>query len=51
MDEQSLEFHRQVYTAYHALASREPGRFHIVDGRAGIEAIAAEVWTAVERYV
>jgi thymidylate kinase len=51
MDEQSLEFHRQVYEAYHALAAREPHRFRIVDGRAGVEPIAAEIWKAVEPYV
>jgi dTMP kinase len=51
MDEQSLEFHRKVYDAYHALAAREPGRFRIVDGRASIEAIADEIWKAVEPYV
>jgi dTMP kinase len=51
MDEQSLEFHRRVYEAYHALAAREPGRFRIVDGRAAIDAIAAEIWKAVEPYV
>src|ERR1022692_3346255 len=51
MDEQSLEFHRQVYEAYHALAAREPHRFRIVDGRAGVEPIAGEIWKAVEPYV
>jgi dTMP kinase len=51
MDEQSLEFHRQVYQAYRALAAREPHRFRIVDGRAGIESIAAEIWKACEPYV
>ena len=51
MDEQSLAFHRQVYEAYHALAAREPQRFRIVDGRAAIHAIAAEIWKAVEPYV
>jgi len=51
MDEQSLEFHKQVYEAYHALAAGEPQRFRVVDGRASIEAIAAEIWKAVEPYV
>ena len=51
MDEQSLEFHRQVYEAYHALAAREPHRFRIVDGRASVESIAAEIWNAVAPYV
>src|SRR5580704_7139481 len=43
MDEQSFEFHRQVYDAYHALAAREPQRFRVIDGRAPIDAIAAEI--------
>ena len=51
MDEQSLEFHRQVYEAYHALAAREPQRFRVIDGRAAVDAIAAEIWKAVEPYV
>jgi dTMP kinase len=51
MDEQSLEFHRQAYGAYHALAAREPHRFRIVDGRAAVDAIAAEIRKAVEPYV
>jgi dTMP kinase len=51
MDEQSLEFHRRVYEAYHALAARELHRFRVIDGRAGIEPLSAEVWKAVEPYV
>ena len=51
MDEQSIEFHRKVYEAYHALSAREPKRVRLIDGRAGIEAIAEEVWKTVEPYV
>ena len=51
MDEQSLDFHRQVYRAYHALAAREPERVKILDGRAGIDAIEREAWTIVSAYV
>jgi len=51
MDEQSLDFHRQVYAAYHALAAREPQRFRIIDGRADREAMARQIWTVVEPYV
>jgi len=47
MDDQSIEFHRRVYAAYHALAAGEPGRVRIVDGRAGIDAIEGEVWSIV----
>ena len=51
MDEQSLEFHRKVYDAYHALAGREPGRVKLVDGHAGIDAIEQDVWKIVSAYV
>jgi dTMP kinase len=51
MDEQSLEFHRKVYEAYHALAAREPYRFRIIDGRAARETMAGEIWNAVAPYV
>jgi len=51
MDAQSLEFHRQVYAAYHALAARERGRVRVVDGRAAIEPLADEIWKIVEPYV
>jgi len=51
MDEQSVEFHRKVYEAYHALAARQPERFRIVDGRADREAMAREIWDIVEPYV
>jgi dTMP kinase len=51
MDEQSLEFHRQVHVAYHELAAREPKRVRIVDGRAGIDALEREIWSVVSAYV
>ena len=51
MDDQSLEFHRKVYEAYHALAAREPERVKIVNGQAGIDAIEREVWSVVRPYV
>lgn len=51
MDEQSLDFHRQVYDAYHALAAREPERVRLIDGCASIEAIAEEIWKTVEPHV
>jgi len=47
MDEQSLEFHRRVYEAYHALAQREPGRVKVIDGRASIDEIERAVWAIV----
>jgi len=51
MDEQSLEFHRKVYEAYHALAAREPQRVRLIDGRADRETMAQEIWNVVEPYV
>jgi dTMP kinase len=47
MDDQSLEFHRKVHEAYHALAAREPGRVKVVNGRADMDAIEREVWALV----
>jgi dTMP kinase len=51
MDEQSLDFHRKVYAAYHALAEREPERVKVVDGRATIEEIERTIWKIVSAYV
>jgi dTMP kinase len=51
MDEQSIEFHRTVYRAYHALAEREPERVKLVDGRAGMDEIERQVWNIVSAYV
>src|SRR5439155_20473923 len=47
MDEQTAEFHRKVYHAYHELAAREPDRIRTVDGSAGIDATAGEIWNIV----
>ncbi|HUP02740.1 MAG TPA: dTMP kinase [Bryobacteraceae bacterium] len=44
MDDQSIEFHKKVYAAYHALAAAEPERVKIVNGRAGMDEIEGEVW-------
>ena len=51
MDDQSLDFHRRVYRAYHALAEAEPGRVKVVDGRTDIDSIERAVWAIVEGYV
>ncbi len=48
MDDQSIEFHRRVYQAYHKLAAAEPDRVRIVNGRADIDAIEREIWSIVE---
>jgi dTMP kinase len=51
MDDQSIEFHRKVYEAYHALAAREPERVKVVDGRVDADAIERQVWSIVSAYV
>jgi dTMP kinase len=51
MDEQSEEFHRKVRDAYLALAAREAGRYRIVDGRAGPDAVEREIWRIVSAHV
>lgn len=47
LDDESMDFHRRVHAAYHALAAAEPGRIKIVDGRAPIEDIERSVWEVV----
>jgi dTMP kinase len=51
MDDQSIEFHRRVYEAYHALAAREPERVKVVDGRTDVDAIERQIWSIVGAYV
>src|SRR5579871_6132469 len=51
MDEQSLDFHRRVRDAYHALAAEQPERIHLVDGRASVETVAQNIWEIVSRHV
>jgi dTMP kinase len=51
MDEQSVEFHRQVRDAYHALAAQEPNRIRLVDGGVSVESVSDEIWKIVSRYV
>jgi len=51
MDDQSIEFHRKVYEAYHALAAAESGRVKLVNGRTDIDSIEREVWSIVSAYV
>jgi dTMP kinase len=51
MDDQSLDFHRRVYAAYHALAEAEPERVKIVNGQQDIDAIERDVWQIVSAYV
>jgi len=51
MDEQSLEFHRAVYQAYHRLAAQEPERVKLVDGAANMDAIEQAVWELVSAHL
>jgi dTMP kinase len=51
MDDQSLDFHRKVYDAYHALAAAEPDRVKLVNGRNDMDTIEGEVWNVVSPYV
>jgi dTMP kinase len=47
MDDQAVEFHGRVHEAYAELAAAEPGRFAVIDGRRDIQAVFADVWSAV----
>src|SRR5215470_7832305 len=51
LDDESMEFHRKVHAAYHALATAEPDRVRVVDGRAPIDVIEKAVWKVVEPHV
>src|SRR6187455_3058143 len=51
IDDESIEFHRVVYEAYHALAESEPERVKLVNGRQEIDAIERDVWRIVSAYV
>jgi len=51
MDEQAGEFYRKVHQAYALMASREPGRFRVIDGRLEPDAVAGAVWQAVRPLV
>jgi dTMP kinase len=51
MDDQSIDFHRKVYQAYHALAVAEPERVKMVNGRVGMDEIERDVWKIVNEYV
>ena len=51
MDEQSIEFHRRVYAAYHELAAREPERVKVIKGDAPPELIEQAVWELASAYV
>ena len=43
LDRQSVEFHRAVHEAYRRIASEEPDRFLLVEGRGSVEEVAERV--------
>lgn len=43
IEREALAFHRRVRAAYLARARREPGRFLVLDGTRGVDALAEEV--------
>ena len=51
LDDESIEFHKRVWEAYHELARSEPERVKIVDGRADLDTIERAIWEIVKRYV
>jgi len=51
MDEQSLEFHRRVYAAYHELAGREAKRVKVIPGDAPAAEVEQAVWELASAYV
>src|ERR1017187_1506936 len=51
LDDESIEFHKAVWNAYHALARSEPERVKLVDGRNSIDTIERAVWEIVSAYV
>lgn len=48
MEEQGVDFHRRVREAYRQLAADEPSRVKLIDGSQAPEAVADQVWQAVQ---
>lgn len=48
IEDQDIGFHRRVRDAYRQLAADEPRRVRLIDGSQTREAVAEEVWKAVE---
>jgi dTMP kinase len=47
LDDESMDFHRKVHDAYHALAAADPDRVKVIDGRAPMDEIERAVWEVV----
>ena len=45
---ESVEFHEKLRQAYRALATEEPKRCVVIDGRAPREIVAGRIWTIVQ---
>ena len=48
IEEQDIGFHRRVRDAYRQLAADEPARVKLIDGSQKREAVAEQVWQAVQ---
>ena len=51
LDDESIEFHKRVWDAYHELARSEPERVKLIDGRNDLDTIERAVWEIVSAYV
>lgn len=51
IDDESAAFHDRVRQGYRALAAREPTRFLVIDGRAGIDVVYARILEALSQRV
>lgn len=51
LDDESDEFHKRVWNAYHDLARSEPERVKVVDGRSDLNTIENAIWDIVRAYV
>ena len=47
LDQQSIDFHTRVRDGYRRIASLEPARFYIVDGRGSVGSVAERVWAEI----
>ncbi|HWQ11842.1 MAG TPA: dTMP kinase [Roseiflexaceae bacterium] len=48
LDARELAYHQRVEAGYRALIAQDPGRWYIFDARQPIEALAAQIFAAVE---
>ena len=46
---ESVEFHEELRRAFRTLATEEPRRIHIIDGRPPRDVVAERIWEIVER--